>query len=586
MDSGQVIPTAGALVYVAPALLVIGLYALYRQLLPKPLPGITYNAASASTLLGDAPDMARTIKATGEFGPWCAAQIQKAGAPLCQVFVHPFSKPWILLADFPEAYDILARRTAPSRDPDFDKSSIILDSMRCMGSFHAAQGADSFKGSRALVHDLMTPSFLHGVTGPSIHTKAVELVNLLDAKMDLAAGRPFDIKADLDCVAMDVMLDFAFAKNYSRTCLHLQMEIISSLTASSMPGGRIDEPVVFPEAPIEPFIAAVRDAPGIIEALINSVLPQFNFWLWKKQAWYKEIFAQRDQVLREQFVKAIKTYRDGEARCATEHMLMREEREAEKQGRSPELEADILINELFGQMIAGNHTTGGALGWVIKYLTSYSHLQSKVRENLYGALPQALAEGRFPTFEELRRARLPYLDAFIEETLRLNAVPVTREAIRDTTILGRYIPKGCQVIIISNGPGFVSPPLPVSVSASDRTAGTRQPKVNDHWDESRDLRAFDPERWLVRSGDGGADLAFHSAAGPQLVFGHGVRGCWGKKLAQMEVRTVVALLVWHFELLQIPESLTSNGATEGVARRPHNVFVRLRKITPTQGGHA
>lgn len=169
--------------YLVSSLLIIGLYGLYRQLLSKPLPGIPYNTLSASSLLGDGPDMARTVGATGEFGPWCAAHIAKAGAPLCQVFVRPFSRPWVLLADFREAHDILARRTAPARDADFDKSSFITNSMSCLGEFHAAMRAstreDGFRSNRALMQDLMAPKFLHGVIGPVVHGKGLELVRLL-----------------------------------------------------------------------------------------------------------------------------------------------------------------------------------------------------------------------------------------------------------------------------------------------------------------------------------------------------------------------------------------------------------------------
>ncbi|KAI0798849.1 cytochrome P450 [Xylaria sp. FL0064] len=581
MDLGQNISTPRGLVYVALALVAIGFYAFYRVLLPKPLPGIAFNAASASSILGDAVDMARTVRETNEFGPWCATQIRKAGTPLCQVFVRPFSKPWVLLADFPEAYDILARRTAPGRDADFDKSSFITDSMSCLGDFHAALRAttrgDRFKANRALMQDLMAPSFLHLVMGPTVHAKGMKLVELLDAKTRRAAGRPFDIRADLDCATVDVMLRFAFGAKFDETCLRPQMELISRLAAVDVPGGHIDEPVLFPEAPATPFTAALREAPRVVEMLINSVVPQLNSWWWKKQSWYKMIFSRRDQVLREQFKRALETYREGGVKSAAEHMLMREEREAEKQGRAPEFESKVFVEELFGQMLAGTHTTGGAMGWIIKYLTSYSHIQAKLRDALYAAVPQAVTEGRPPTFEELRRMRLPYLEAFIEETLRLNAVPITRETICDTTILGRPIPKGCQVFLVSNGPGFVSPPL--AVSASERRSATHQAKMNDHWDESRDLRTFDLERWLIRGCDGDANaVSFNGTAGPQLVFGHGVRGCWGKKLAQMELRTVVALLVWHFEMLEIPSALAGNEATEGVARRPRNVFVRLTKV--------
>ncbi|KAI1426424.1 hypothetical protein F5Y12DRAFT_794329 [Xylaria sp. FL1777] len=267
------------------------------------------------------------------------------------------------------------------------------------------------------------------------------------------------------------------------------------------PDSHVDEPVAFPGAAAAPFTVALREAPRVVKRFIYLVLAQLNSWWWKKQPWYKEIFARRDQVLGEQFRKALKTY----------------QREAEKQGRAPELTANVFVDE--------------------------------VRETLYAALPQAIAEGRPPTFEELR---------------------------------SRHVPKGCLVFLVSNGSGFVSPPL--VVSASDRSTATRQVKINDHWDEARDLRAFDPERWLVRGGgDGDANaVSFHSAAGLQLVLRHGVQGCWGKKLAQMELRTVVALLVWHFEMLEILKTLTDNTATEGVTRRPREVFMRSRKAIHAQ----
>ncbi|KAI1199823.1 hypothetical protein F5X97DRAFT_295498 [Nemania serpens] len=48
-------------------------YLLYRRLLPKPIPGIPYNLEAAKQLFGDASDMFREVRVTGEFGVWCAA---------------------------------------------------------------------------------------------------------------------------------------------------------------------------------------------------------------------------------------------------------------------------------------------------------------------------------------------------------------------------------------------------------------------------------------------------------------------------------------------------------------------------------
>jgi hypothetical protein len=85
-----------------------------------------------------------------------------------------------------------------------------------------------------------------------------------------------------------------------------------------------------------------------------------------------------------------------------------------------------------------------------------------------------------------------YFDAVIKEMLRINAVTVTREAMCDTTILGSPIKKGTQVFFVSNGPGFLSPSIPVD--ESKRTETSRSAKLNSNWDESQDLKTFNPER--------------------------------------------------------------------------------------------
>lgn len=208
--------------------------------------------------------------------------------------------------------------------------------------------------------------------------------------------------------------------------------------------------------------------------------------------------------------------------------------------------------------------------WLTKYLTDLPHIQTKLRSVLYETLSTAKEENRLFTFEEIRHAKLPYLDAVIEEMMRINAVPVTREALCDTTILGCPIKKGTQVFFMSNGPGFLSPSIPVD--DSKRSESSRVAKLNATWDETQDLSLFEPERWLVRKNEGEGVLAddvyFDGAAGPQLVFGLGPRSCWGRRLAHMEMETIMAMLVWKFQLLKSPPALSGHAGLEGIARVP------------------
>ena len=218
--------------------------------------------------------------------------------------------------------------------------------------------------------------------------------------------------------------------------------------------------------------------------------------------------------------------------------------------------------------------------WLAKYLTDSPRIQTKLRSVLYEALSAAKEEDRDFTFDEIRRAKLPYFDAVIEEMLRINAVTVTREALCDTTILGYPIKKGTQVFFVSNGPGFLSPSI--TLDDSKRSESSRAAKLNATWDETQDLTVFDPERWLVRKNNGKGlsenDVEFDGAAGPQLVFGLGPRACWGRRLAHMEMRTIIAMLVWKFELLETPPAVSSHAGLEGIARVPQQCYIKLRKI--------
>ncbi|KAB8235182.1 cytochrome P450 [Aspergillus alliaceus] len=556
------------LAYLGIAVVAVGLPILYQWLLPKPLPGIAYNPEATKSLFGDAPNMSREIGLTGEFSMWLAKQVERMNSPVCQVFVRPFSKPWILIADFREAQDILMRRA------EFDKPAFLSDGMLCLGDFHARYKTnDAFRERRRMKQDLMTPTFLNGSMGPAMHAKGLELVRLLEMKAELANGRPFSIKADYDYAALDVMLSYAFGDNLDDSAIRPQLDHIAQLDRSQIPDGAPDEPVVFRHAPISPFLQAVHDAPEVLEKTTVSWAPRLSHWWWKQQPWYKKIFEQKSRVVPQQLSKAITNYRKGTIKSALEHMLMREAAMAEKQSRQPQFESQTLVDEAFADLIAGHHTTGGSMGWVTKFLTGYPETQASLRAALYAAIPEAVGDKRSPTFDELRRAKVPYLEAVIEEMLRLTPFSMTREVTTDTEILGHKIPKGCQVFMVNGGPGYLSPSLPVD--EAKRSPTSQIARVRGNWDESKDLKLFDPERWLVVKGDGSVD--FDGGAGPQLGFGMGIRQCWGRRMAHLEIRTIIALIVWNFDLLDIPNSLGGYAGFDGISRQPQRVFIRLRR---------
>ena len=59
---------------------------------------------------------------------------------------------------------------------------------------------------------------------------------------------------------------------------------------------------------------------------------------------------------------------------------------------------------------------------------------------------------------EITKTPAPYLDAYVEESSRMSpTLPVIiREAVVDTTVLGRRIPKGTSIVIYTNEIGRAS----------------------------------------------------------------------------------------------------------------------------------
>ena len=168
---------------------------------------------------------------------------------------------------------------------------------------------------------------------------------------------------------------------------------------------------------------------------------------------------------------------------------------------------------------------------------------------------------------------MPYLEAVLEEALRLHATSVARQAIRDTELFGHRIPKGTNVILIANGPGFHAPSFVVDTAQRSATA-----KTENGWDEMRDMKAFDPERWLVRKEGASADdeVEFDANAAPQIAFGMGPRSCWGRRLAYLELRMVTTLVVWNFDLLEVPPALADPKASYGIVHRADQCYLRLK----------
>lgn len=102
---------------------VAGVYCILRAAAPKPIPGIACNKKSARSLLGDVPRFIAHHRKNDTIFEFLKQQCYELNEPLVQVFLQPFRRPWVVIADAREAHDILNRRTPR----DFDRSRFLTD---------------------------------------------------------------------------------------------------------------------------------------------------------------------------------------------------------------------------------------------------------------------------------------------------------------------------------------------------------------------------------------------------------------------------------------------------------------------------
>ncbi|KAL6709911.1 hypothetical protein ACN47E_000696 [Coniothyrium glycines] len=210
-----------------------------------------------------------------------------------------------------------------------------------------------------------------------------------------------------------------------------------------------------------------------------------------------------------------------------------------------------LVNQLMTFLAAGHETTASAMSWAVYLLCKHPDVQAKLRHELRSELPAILDPSRQISSTEIDR--LPYLNAVLNETMRLfPPVPLTlREAARDTTIQGAFVPAGTTIVI-----------CPWATNTSVHLWGA-------------DARAFHPDRWLApgHANTGGADSNYATT-----TFLHGPRSCIGRDFAKAEFACLVASLVGRFAVRFEDENyeLQIQG---GITARPRGgLHVRLEDV--------
>ncbi|KAK1977903.1 cytochrome P450 monooxygenase [Colletotrichum cereale] len=552
----------------ATAVVLLFLYILRNAALPKPLKGIPYNLVSAKRVLGDLPEMMSRPSRR----EWLVDQARGHNSPLVQLFFGPFASPLVICADPIEAQEISTRRTS-----EFMRNSKLKDMLGGLTPNHRLTMADDdprLKKNRELSKDLMVPGFLHEVSAPEIYGTSMRLVELWKQKNRISNGRPFEAGNDIHNVALDVILSAAFSPDPSRNITARNVAHFESVPSPPATTGDRDLPVKLENTRPDSLVHALSILGELAGSLIASSFPRLRTWYVLRQRSTKEALVERAVMEARELGNAVERIEAGlPPRCAMDQMLIRERSIAQKEGRSPDYYSGTIKDELLGYLVAGHDTTSAAMQWGVKFLTRNQPAQARLRAELRAAFPSA--DGP-PAVGEIIKAPLPYLDAVVEEVLRCcKALPVmTRQARVDTQILGAAIPKGTVIMFLAHGPGVLRPAVPVDDSKRSES-GRGMLKRTGVWDPA-DVEEFIPERWLRR--DAGAGEVFDSNSGPFMTFGHGPRSCFGRRLSYLEMRIVLFLLVWTFDIQELSEALSGWASYDGLTTIPKSCYVKLRNV--------
>ncbi|EXJ69984.1 uncharacterized protein A1O5_07057 [Cladophialophora psammophila CBS 110553] len=569
-------PVTGAYFILTPVCVAF-LYLGYRRLLPRPIPGIPYNESATHSLFGDIPEMMNYMARTEEVWPWIADQVTKHQSPIVQVFARPFARPWVIISDHRESCDVLLRRTK-----EFDRSNFTADVFTGLVpdmhiSFKSTE--EQFKLHRNLLKDLMTPAFLHAVTGPQIYANTETFVKLWDFKTQVAQGHAFEASEDIYNVALDVIFAAAFGLEIQDSNTFAQLQQLSSAKNLDRPQS-LSDPMPFPQFHRPATFEAIATLTESLEVSIKAPFPRFAHWVLRQLPYMRKARAAKEKLFSDMVEESLSKLSSGTKvkRSALDDILQRETAAAKKENRSPVYHSRAIYDELFGFLIGGHDTTSTTLTWTVKYLTGAQSVQTILRSRLRSAYAAATAEQRNPTMEEIIKIPIPYLDATIEEMNRTAQLfnGSIRTTTVDTTLLGYNIPKGTDVFFMQNGPGYLSPPLPVDDSTRSASSLNAKNQAGQWTPDEEDMKTFRPERWLVQNSEAGKEV-FDAQAGPHLAFGLGPRACFGRRMAYLQMRIILVMMLWNFELRKTPAKVSSSAAANKLARHPRMCYVRLEK---------
>ena len=200
---------------------------------------------------------------------------------------------------------------------------------------------------------------------------------------------------------------------------------------------------------------------------------------------------------------------------------------------SGKLTKDDLLASVIDVLFAGVDTTSNTMQWVLYMMAKNPDKQDILRQEVLSVL------GETTLATPTTLAQMPYLKAWVRETLRLYPVlcAIPRRPAEDLILSGYLIPGGvAQVEFLTHVMG-------------------RDEKL------FKDAEKFRPERWLRKKDAIPTDTA---EAFSSIPFGFGTRMCIGRRIAELELHLLLARIVQQFEISYPPNAENVEPYVRGV----------------------
>jgi len=273
------------------------------------------------------------------------------------------------------------------------------------------------------------------------------------------------------------------------------------------------------------FNTIETDGP-VIQHHLDKVFPMLNRRLGMPFPYWRHVKLPADRALDAAVAAVHRQIREVIATCrsriAAEPSRLREPTNfleamiAAKETENLPFSDDDIIANVFTLLLAGEDTTANTLAWAIKFLIDFPALFARARAEADDVLGAATAP---PSHEHA--GRLPFIDAFANETMRLKPVAPLQvmEAKQDVEVAGVAIPAGTCIVLLQRR---------IATDAA-------------HFDRPAEFRV---ERWLEK------ERAEDRVHNPKafMPFGGGPRFCPGRNLALLEIRVVLAMLCRNFDV--------------------------------------